>query len=46
MEGKTNFLLECAACLAETEGGRWEKERKKKTHCKSSDSESRNAYEL
>lgn len=30
MEGKTNFLLECAACLAETGGGWWEKEKLQK----------------
>lgn len=30
MEGKTNFLLEYAACLAETRGG-WKKESEKPT---------------
>lgn len=40
MEGKTNFLLECAACLAETGGGEWKK-KVKKPHCKSSNSECR-----
>lgn len=38
-EGKTNFLLEYAACLAET-GGVVDK-RKEKTHCKSSGMEGR-----
>lgn len=41
MVEKTNFLLECAACLAETGEG-WKKENKTyKQHCKCSDSECR-----